>query len=218
MKLEIPAYVDAPTLLNEWALQIKDTQPQKTDELFLLARFFEKADGDLPLAWPLTVELSEKPDFVVAHGQTLVGIEVTQFRAEQLARAEHLASQNKSGMVSTPFDFDSPKRNNQEILKRMPGQQAGLADWTEIGSRVETHTKEMIKVIKKKTHKVVAPATTSCDEIWLLVEDRMYLSNLQVTQMMPRIWKVLNEHDEGPSFDLILFSLMKEVLGFKRNR
>lgn len=218
MTLQIPSCDRATALLNEWAIQVATTEPRKTDELFLLARLFEKANGILPITFPLTIELSEKPDFVFTFGNLRIGVEVTQFLAEQLARAQHIASEQKSGMVITPFDFDSPKRNNDQIRERMKGNQVGLADWVEIPKRIDTHAKEMAAVIESKTHKILSNKEDVFSENWLIVEDRMYMSYLELGTIMPRIHRLLAQKGNVESFDLILFVLLEEVRGFQKKK
>ncbi len=214
MNIKISRRFDAKRIFESSAIDLAQSAAHKANELAILARLFERTGGNLPVDFPLSVELHEKPDFIFNVEGTRIGVEVTQFRPEQLARAEHIASNEKCGMVITPFNFGSQKRNNDEIRDRMHGQQVGLGDWVEISKQVEIHSNQMIEIIASKVKKVVVPNQQIFVENWLVIEDRMNISSYQVAHMMPRIRQGLYQQSGDLSFDLIILSLTGNVCGF----
>ena len=214
MKLEIASLDIASQALNEWARQTADSQ--KSNEIFLLARLFEKSNDNLPLDFPIILELSEAPDFILHQGKSCIGLEVTEFRAEQRARAEHLASKNGIGLSLTPFDCDSPKRTNDEIVSRIQQYENGLSDWVSIGSRIDIHSAKITEIIEKKISKVIDQSSNIFDEYWLVIDDRMFIGDLELDELLPRVLHHLNKQKETPSFNAIFFVLLDSVRGFRR--
>lgn len=244
MTLTIASFESAPELLDDWARRIFEEQKEKgdkelekkVDELFILSRLFQFSPMEsLDVTFPLTVELSEKPDFVLRCGGRVVGVEVTKFQAEQRARAEsiindrHESSRKDSSgpppmrplaiYSMTPFDFDSKKRKNTEIAGRMVPRQTGLADWVSIEDRVEVHAKRLTEIIGTKSEKVKGHSLGAHAELWLLIEDRMNLSRFSLSHILPRVGRSIHENAKEIPFSMILISLIPErdVVGFARN-
>jgi len=216
MKLEITSFDIAPQALNDWACQIADSQ--KSNEIFLLARLFEKSNDSLPFDFPITIELNESPDFILHQDNSCIGLEVTEFRAEQRARAEHLASNNGTGLSLTPFDYDSPKRTNDEISSRIQQDKPGLSNWVSIDSRIDIHSAKITEIIEKKIHKVIDPSSNLFDEHWLVIDDRMFMGDLELNELLPRVQEHLNSQKETQSFNAIFFVFLNSVRGFRKSK
>lgn len=218
MKFEVLSRSGSSKSFATLARSMTQSDSHKANELYILSRLFDRSGGNLPIIFPAIVELREKPDFVFASEGRHIGVEVTKFMPEQLARAESIARKERCGMVLTPFDYDSPNRNNDEIRARLQGHQVGLGDWVKISERADLHSDQMIKIILSKIKKVVVPNQQLFDEHWLIIEDGMNMSSLQVSHMMPIIQHGIRAHTGAASFDLVLFLFMDSVCGFYKGQ
>jgi hypothetical protein len=234
--ITIPSHQAASKLLTGWAQQIMESEhtkadETKADELFILARLFEfSTDDALEMTFPVTIELSEKPDFVFRFGPKTIGVEVTKFLAEQRARVESLIRDRHEDeepspvkpiaiYTTTPFNFNSPKRKNPDIVERMVPRQVGLTDWAPIPELVKSYAEELERIISDKTQKVSGNGLPAGSDLWLIVEDRMHVGKFNMPHVLQQVGEFVDASVSEIAFDTILFVLPveKTIVGFKRN-
>ncbi len=198
---------------------VAKSSKQKASEIGSLIRLFDGKSLDVPLPFPFPCNLvpMESPDFRLQYPESSVGLEVTLFLAEQRARALAISSKKKSGLFLTPFNFNSRKRTNEDITKKIDeGPSCGLTDWVKTSSECDLYAQEMLNLITAKVKKVIIPKTEIFDEYWLVIDDRMILADLHVDQILPIIRTALSQVS-GPMFDRIFFIFMDQVVWLTKN-
>jgi len=218
MTIEIREQATASETIRNFAVAHAEELGNKTNELFLLTRLFEKCDC-LPLTYPFSFDPaeSERPDFIWRCPDKTIGVEVTRFQAEQAARAHRLAFEAGVGGTTTPFDFDSPHRTNDEILARMTRPPMGLTDWANIQERFEVRAEALESILRRKAS-IPRTAAVRCDEYWLVVEDHMHLGRLEIPTLRQVIHRLLEREFGGDSYNMMIFTLHDEVLAYRRDQ
>lgn len=206
----------ASNQLASSAQQLHSHDRKKSGEMFVLSRLFHQAGAALELKYPADVILGESPDCLIVSGTTVIGVEITKFKPEQLGRAESLARQDNRGMFTANLNFSSPPRTNDEILSQMAGHQAGLGDWVDSEAQLEANADQLRSVVDKKTRKIVALNAHKVDEYWLVIEDCLNLSREDAKCLMADLHTFLATRGVDGEFDRIYFIMLDDVLGFQK--
>jgi len=192
--------------VRAWVEACRIAKPDRLDDVFVLQRWLSTAAATKSLSLPCSIDLSEKPDFVLSQRDGKVGIECTRFLAEQRARAARIA--NEKGVWHTPtvFDFDSPRRGNSEIAGMVGQEPPGLTGWRSIPDMLTLYESKLGEILVEKTRKGIVQSTQPCSSYWLVVEDQHFLSPFDLYHLeqmaMTRLaayWRT------GPAFDAIFF-------------
>ena len=202
--IESPAVLDKA--VSAWIEKQRVIQERRLDDLFVLQRWMATTSAVSKLQFPLTIELSEKPDFVLHMEGRSTGLEVTRFLAEQRARAAKIANQEKTWHTPTLFDFDSPSRDNTEIKGMLENSQ-----WRQVQELVVLYAEQLCEIIRKKTEKVIKKGLQDFSSHWLVVEDQHFISehDLQHIQGLANSWLAEYWKDQL-SFDTIFFVSLTE--------
>ena len=92
MDIHIQTSETAARVLKDLGRAMSLFNRQKADELFILARAFEKKEKMLNVDYPFTLEPSERPDFIIRSGGRQIGLEITTLMAPQRAKAESIVA------------------------------------------------------------------------------------------------------------------------------
>ncbi len=162
------------------------------------------ANVNIPLVYPCTLYLQEKPDFIVQEESCRIGVEVTEFVAEQRRRGETLGHALGHQMrVQSTLQFDSARRNNREIIDAMRPRQVGLSQWRDIGGLLNLYEQEFGRIISDKARKVIEKGQ-ECDKYWLVIADGMHTDSRHQSIILDRLSKSFRS-PSAIKFDKVFF-------------
>lgn len=184
-------------------LRIKGRKTEHT-ERYSLVSFLNNFINSKYFNFPLKIIHRDKPDFMIETFMNIIGIEFTELIPEQLARAEALLEEYfpKGHLEPDFFGWNSPERNNSEILQILRKSQKRLIGQGYIGNQIEKEwTKGVVDCVINKTYKLNKIDFEKFDKTWLLIYDnqtRTFLDNPyainKINLLLSDYWK--NNQDE----------------------
>ena len=149
------------------------------------------------LTFPFKLIHRDKPDFVIENCFSKIGIEFTESVPEQLARAEYLLEIHFPNGILEPefFGWNSPTRNNSEILKILKKSQKALYGDPSFGKSIENKWIYGISdCITFKTEKLNKRDFSKYDTNLLLIYDNQVKSTIDKKYISNKLRNFLSQY------------------------
>ena len=157
------------------------------------------------LAFPVSLRHRDRPDFLIATGETQIGVEVTEAISEQYAAYSALAEREFPEALLEPghFYWGAPELSVQEMRKLFRQTQLSAKPW--MGDRPEREWALYIQsVVDAKLSKLESSEFEKFDLNWLSIYDNLSLSNDRLEKGIAFLRPLLHERwSRAPSFDTV---------------
>ena len=197
---------DLSTLLNQVDTYVpRRTEGRKTvhTEKWTMHRYLETLVKNNMLNFPVSVEHSDKPDFVLKEINTTIGIEVTEAISKQFAAYCALREREYPNSIIDLglFRWDAPDRTVTEMRELLEKNKITSSGWT--GDSPEREWALYINdIVRVKLKKLAHIEFIKYHHNYLLIYDNLPLPNVHAKQATEYLIKEINDTwSLSPSFE-----------------
>jgi len=211
---------DLATSLSSIDLEVPRRSEGRTTEQverYAIAYLLSTLNKKGKLSFPLSATQEDRPDFVLKHGETIVGIEHTEAVSQNEAHKSVL--RDKFGSSDVYFiSHTSPsdrKKNAKQLLREIEADEPGDG-W--VGNSVEREWSEaMFHFTQTKLSKFSKPGFRKFQENWLLIYDNWSLPALKRKLGSKYFYEQLIESNAFEKFNKVFVLSGRKMCEFRRN-
>lgn len=183
------------------------TEGRKTShvERWTICRLLSTLAENELLCYPVTLKHRDRPDFLLQHHQTKIGIELTEAISEQYAAYSALAEREFPDSFLEPghFRWGKPKRTIEEMRELLRQEQLTSPPW--VGDHAEREWALYFQsVVETKRLKLAKPGFETFCENWLVIYDNLPMPHIHwekaIGFLLPELGTMWAS---TPSFDAI---------------